>query len=455
MAPLVQDTSSSWEKAPSVEVDSPLSPIDNGTSAVPPSHAWSSRIWHSYADQQEALKNPSFPSYGRHGTETTLALEKTLSHMQGMDETMLCASGTQANSLALQAVAKRGEHLLIPENAYENTRDYANYLRDEHGVEITFYDPQLSPEELGKLLRPETTGVFMETPSSITLECADVKGFAEIIRAHERAHGSRVYTIADATYLTPSSEFLPELGVDVVTHSLTKYPNGTSNIFLGSVSSNDKTFMERAHKLHALAGNHAAPESAHSILASIQHMVPRVQKSAQNAVEIVNHIQNKAGVKRILHPGNPEHAGHKHWKTQLQERGNGLFTVEFDRQLSEKEMRSFCNASGIGLGYSWGGTESIQMPAHLSGDASARTKAAYQGTLIRFHIGHENIEELKQRFDAAFTALEKQQQRDAKPIFGRVTDTWGAATRTLTSLMDRFRPANDNPSTHRGAANHR
>lgn len=455
MAPLVEDTSATWEKAPSVKVDSPLSPIDNGTSAVPPAHAWSSRIWYSYEDQQTALKNPSFPSYGRHGTETTLTLEKTLSHMQGMDETMLCASGTQANSLALQSVAKRGGHLLIPENAYSNTQDYATYLHEEQGVEVTFYDPQISPEELGKLLRPETTGVFMETPSSITLECADIKGFAEVIRKHEHTHGTRVYTIADATYLTPSSEFLPELGIDVVTHSLTKYPNGTSNVFLGSVSSSDEAFMKRAHTLHALAGNHAAPESAHSILASIQHMVHRVQKSAQNAVEIVNHIQEKPGVKRILHPGNPEHAGHEHWKSQLHSRGNGLFTIEFDRQLSEKEISTFCNASGIGLGYSWGGTESIQMEAHTSNTA-ARTNNTYQGTLIRFHIGHENIEELKQRFDAAFSALEKQQQQTEKPIFAKVAQTYGAAAkRTLNSLVQRFYPANDNPSAQRGAANHR
>ncbi|KTR02863.1 cystathionine beta-lyase [Aureimonas ureilytica] len=332
--------------------------------------------------------------YGLRGTPTTDALEAALDDLEGSAGTILVPSGLAAISIPLLAFLSHGDHCLVIDSVYGPTRHFCDTLLTRMGVEVEYFDPAIGAG-LKDLMRDTTRVVFLEAPGSNTFEMIDIRVMADIARA-----GNAVSMI-DNTWATPLFLRPLDFGVDLSIHALTKYPGGHSDIMLGSVSATAATYT-RLREAQMQIGINAAPDDAYLAIRGLKTMEVRLRAHERAALRLAHWLEGHSGVARVLHPALPSFPGHGLWKRQFKG-ASGLFSFVLDGG-GNREADAFLDALRIfGLGYSWGGFESLALQVDLSDRLFA--KAPTEGPVIRLQVGLENVDDLQEDLEAGFAAI--------------------------------------------------
>ncbi|MEZ5708598.1 MAG: cystathionine beta-lyase [Blastomonas sp.] len=320
-------------------------------------------IWrastHLYPDVAALRKGPSTNAdgrffYGRRGAPTQWALAEALTEMEpGAEGTMLYPSGVAAIAGALLAVLKPGDVLLMTDSSYDPTRSYADAFLAQWGVETRYYDPLIGAG-ITDLICDRTRAVWMESPGSLTFEVQDVPAICVAAKAR------KVITLLDNTWATPL--FLPAMamGVDLSIIAGTKYIGGHSDIMLGSVTAT-KPYWARLRRTAQQLGQVISPDDAWLALRGLRTLDIRLRQHQASALEIANWLTEQPQVARVLHPALPSCPGHSVWKRDFKG-SSGLFSFILKGGSDAARTAMIDSLEHFGIGYSWGGFESLALP---------------------------------------------------------------------------------------------
>ena len=342
----------------------------------------------------EALEAPAGLQdfgYGRRGTPTTRSLEDVICKLEGGARTLLTPSGLSACTVALMAVLSPGDHLLMVDSVYGPTRVFCDGHLRRLGVSTSYYSPTATADELGALFRPETRAVFLESPGSGTFEVQDTPALARVAKAR----GACV--LLDNTWATPLFFKALAHGVDISLHAATKYIVGHADVLIGTITANE-AWAERVLDFHGSTGMNVSGDDAYLALRGVRTLAARLAVHQAAALDIAHWFQARPQVARVLHPALPDHPGHALWKRDFTG-SSGLFGVEL-RPAPKQAVAAFMDGFSLfGMGWSWGGFESLAVTTKLR-----RTQGGYHpaGPLLRFHIGLESPDDLKADLAAAF-----------------------------------------------------
>jgi cystathionine beta-lyase len=335
--------------------------------------------------------------YGRHGTPTTRALQDALIALEGPQcaGVGLAPSGLAAISTALLAVAKAGDHLLVCDNAYRPTRNFCNGLLARYGVETTYYDPSIG-SGIAALIKPNTKAVVTEAPGSQSFEMPDIPAIA----AAAHAHGALV--IDDNTWGTPLFHRSLDQGVDISIQAATKYIGGHSDIMFGTISANKKACPVVAETIRLL-GVCAGPDDVYLALRGLRTLAVRLHQHHKSGLEIARWLAARPEVSRVLHPGLESDPGHAIWKRDFTG-ASGLFSIVLKPAPQHAVDALLDTVKLFGMGYSWGGFESLIIQFDCS-DYRSATRWAPEGPALRLHIGLEHVDDLKADLERGFAAF--------------------------------------------------
>jgi cystathionine beta-lyase len=334
-------------------------------------------------------------TYGTRGTPTTEALCSAWTDLSGAAGTVLVPSGLAAIVVALMTALSAGDHMLMTDSVYRPARAFADMTLKRMGIETTYYDPAIG-EGVAALMRPNTKVVFTESPGSETLEVQDISAIA----ATAHAHGTCI--IMDNTWATPLFFSPHEHGVDMAVEAGTKYLSGHADLLLGLVSAN-KAWFERLHQCVHLMAIPASPEDVFLALRGLRTMELRLREAERQGLALARWLLDRPEVLRVIHPALPDHPGHALWKRDYSG-SSGLFSIVL-KPVSETAVAAFLDGLELfGIGYSWGGYESLALPFDC---AAVRTATRFEpgGPTVRFSVGLEDIEDLKADLDRGFARL--------------------------------------------------
>lgn len=342
-----------------------------------------------------ALRSRNQPfTYGLRGTPTTRALEAAIDELEGSSGTTLVPSGLAAVTIPLLAFLDAGDHVLVIDSVYGPTRIFCNTLLRRMGVDVEYFDPAIG-DGLRALLRPTTRVLFLEAPGSNTFEMIDVAAMSAIGKEADAV------VMLDNTWATPLNFRPLDHGVDVSIHALTKYPGGHSDLLMGSMSANGAIFRKLRDAQMQLGINVAADDAA-LVFRGLKTMQVRLRQHEASALDLARWLEEKPGVARVLHPALPSFAGHDLWKRQFKG-ATGLFSFVLDGG-GTREADAFVDALRLfGIGYSWGGFESLVVPVDLGDRVAAHAPA--EGPVIRLQVGLEDVEDLRDDLERGFAAL--------------------------------------------------
>ena len=327
-------------------------------------------------------------TYGLHGTPTTFTLEQRIAALEGGVHTVLLPSGLAAITLVDMALLSAGDEVLIPDNAYGPGKDLARRMLARWGITHRFYDPA-DPVALEAMLAPATQLVWVEAAGSVTMEFPDLPA---LVRAARR-HGALV--ALDNTW-GAGLAFDPfalgnGLAVDLSVHALTKYPSGGGDVLMGSVTTRDDALHAKLNAAHMYMGWGISGNDAELVLRSLPSIALRYAAQDRAGRALAQWWSGRDEVVQVLHPALPGSPGHEHW-SRLCSQAAGLFSVVFDERWSSAQVDAFVDALALfKIGSSWGGPMSLVVAYDL---AAMRQRAGWKGTLVRFSIGLENVDDL-------------------------------------------------------------
>jgi cysteine-S-conjugate beta-lyase len=335
--------------------------------------------------------------YGRHGTPTTKALQEALMAIEGP----LCAgvglapSGLSAITTTLLAVLKAGDHLLVCDNAYRPTRNFCNGMLARYGVETTYFDPLIGAG-IANLFKPNTKAVLVEAPGSQSFEMPDIPAIAAIAR------GRGTLVIDDNTWATPLYHRSLDHGVDISIQAATKYIGGHSDIMFGTISANTKAWPLITEAIRLL-GVCAGPDDVFLALRGLRTLGVRLAQHHQSGLEIARWLASRPEVIKVLHPALESDPGHAIWRRDFTG-ASGLFSIVL-RPAPQQAVDALLDTVKLfGMGYSWGGFESLVIPFDCAPYRTATTWAP-GGPTLRLHIGLENVSDLKADLERGFAAF--------------------------------------------------
>lgn len=337
-------------------------------------------------------------SYGRIGTPLTYAFENTVAEIEGGYRAISFPSGAAACSGAILSVVKGDDHILVTDSVYGPTRHFCDTVLKRLGVETQYFDP-LAGAGIRDLLRPNTSVVFLESPGSLTFEIQDVPAIADV--AHK--HGAKV--LMDNTWGTPLWFKSFSHGVDISIHAATKYIVGHSDAMLGVAIATKESWPALRDSTRAI-GTAAGPDEVYLGLRGIRTLAVRLPRHMDSAITVAEWLKGRAEVSRVLHPALPDDPGHAIWKRDFLG-ACGLFSFELDKRYGEAAVAEFVDRLELfGIGYSWGGFESLVTVALPHRIRTAQPWQGY-GALIRLHIGLEATDDLIADLKAGFDRLNR------------------------------------------------
>ncbi|BEU96449.1 PLP-dependent transferase [Acidovorax sp. DW039] len=352
-------------------------------------------------------------TYGLHGTPTSFILEERLCALEGGAQCVLVPSGLAAISTVDLALLRAGDEVLIPDNAYGPGKDFAVNELSRYGITHAFYDP-LNPSDLAQRINPATKLVWLEAPGSVTMEFPDLCEQVRICK--ERG----VLTALDNTW-GAGLAFQPfdllgdgSLGVDVSAHALTKYPSGGGDVLMGSIITRSEPLHMKIKLSHMRLGMGVGMNDVEAILRSLPSIALRYRAHDLAARKLAVWLQQQPAIAQVLHPALQDAPGHAHWKALCGAHNGGegaaagLFSVMIDARFTQNHVDAFCDALRLfKLGYSWGGPISLVVPYHLRSMRGGSTPHLKPGTLVRFAIGLEAVEDLQRDLEQALQAMER------------------------------------------------
>lgn len=341
----------------------------------------------------ETMRTEGQPyTYGRRGTPTTRALEQALCELEGGARTVLTPSGLSACTLAILTACSAGDHILVTDSVYGPTRVFCQKLGKRYGISTTYFDPCIGAD-IAKEFKPETKAVFLESPGSFTFEVQDVPAIAKV--AHER--GAAV--ILDNTWATPLHFNALGHGADLSVQAATKYISGHADVMMGTVTANP-AWKARLAETHGTLGLCSSGDDAYLAMRGLRTLGVRLKRHQESAIEIAAWLKARPEVARVLYPPLHDDTGHALWKRDFTG-ACGLFTIVL-KPVSDKAVAAMCDGlEHFGLGYSWGGFESLIVPGHMPRSFPPK----FEGPMLRLHIGLEDVEDLKSDLAHGFERL--------------------------------------------------
>lgn len=322
--------------------------------------------------------------YGRRGNPTSDGLESLVAELEGAAGAVLAPSGLAAVSVALLSCLTSGDHLLMTDTAYQPTRHFCDKVLTRFGIETTYYDPTIGAG-IAALFRPETRAVFTEAPGSQTFEMQDIPAIAGVAAAH----GATV--LMDNTWATPLFFRPLDHGVDLSIQAGTKYFVGHSDVMLGTVAASPRAWPA-LKAMHGDLGQCIGPDDAYLALRGMRTLEVRLARHQASALTIADWLAGRPEVARVLHPARPDDPGHAIWKRDFSG-SSGLFGF-VTRPAPLGAVKAMLDGLELfGLGYSWGGFESL---AIVADPRKYRTATTWDepGHLVRLNIGLEDPRDL-------------------------------------------------------------
>ncbi|WP_261835389.1 cystathionine beta-lyase [Vibrio ishigakensis] len=363
----------------------------------PPVQRASTILFDTVAEKNEAAINRMNKElfYGRRGTQTHFAFQDAMVELEGGYGCALYPCGTAAISNAILSFVETGDHVLMVDTCYEPTRDFCDTMLKRLGVETTYYGPTIG-KEIEELIQPNTKVLFLESPGSITMEVMDVPLLAEI------AHKHGIIVMLDNTWAA-GLHFSPfEHGVDISIQAATKYIVGHSDVMLGTAISTEE-FWPQLREHSYLMGQCVSPDDVYLGLRGIRTLDVRLKQHQESSLKVAKWLASRPEVDHVRHPGLETCPGHEFFKRDFTG-GNGLFSFVMKSQNTKATTALLDGMNLFGMGYSWGGFESLILANEPRSFNSLRTVANpnFTGTLFRLHIGLESVDDLIKDLEAGF-----------------------------------------------------
>ena len=363
----------------------------------------SSLVFNTVADKKHATRNRYKGElfYGRRGTLTHFALQDAMCELEGGAGCYLYPCGVAAVTNTILAFVSQGDHILMTGAAYEPTQDFCNVILKNLGISTTYYDPMIG-EDIRSLIQPNTKILFLESPSSLTLEVPDIPTLVRVAREINPEIVIMIDNTWAAGVLFPALEF----GIDISIQAGTKYLVGHSDVMIGTAVSNARCWDQLRERSY-LMGQMVDADSAYMTARGIRTLGIRLKEQEKSAITIANWLAQRPEVKSVYHPALPSCLGHEFFKRDFKG-ASGVFSFELYEKLTDEQLSNFLDHFKIfTMAYSWGGFESLILANQP--EEIARIRPAIErkltGTLIRLNIGLEAVEDLIADLEQGFERL--------------------------------------------------
>jgi len=336
--------------------------------------------------------------YGASGTPTTFALADAVAELEGGAGAVVVSSGLAACTFALTAFLEKGDHILVTDSVYGPTRKFCDSTLKRFGVDVTYYDPLIG-KDISPLIQSNTRLVFTESPGSLTFEVQDIPAISEAARKHD------VLVLMDNTWGTPLY-FKPfEHGVDISIQAGTKYIAGHSDLVIGIITARTETLFRQVKDTTSAFGDIAGPHDCFMALRGLRSMGARLRHQYESGLKVARWLKNRPEIKRILHPALSEDPGHAIWKRDFTG-ACSLFGAVLHTSSEKAVSKMIDEYRFFKIGASWGGFESLVIPAALAG---VRTAAPWTepGYVLRFHVGLEDPDDLLEDLEKGFARFNR------------------------------------------------
>ncbi|MGR4998287.1 cystathionine beta-lyase [Vibrio celticus] len=355
----------------------------------PPVQRASTVVFNSVEEKRKATINRANKTlfYGRRGTNTHFAFQDAMVEVEGGAGCALYPCGTAAISNAILSFVETGDHILMVDTCYEPTRDFCDTIMKKMGVETTYYEPTIG-EGIQDLIKPNTKVLFTESPGSVTMEVQDIPTLARIAHEHD------IIVMLDNTWAA-GVNFSPfDFGVDISIQAATKYIVGHSDVMLGTAVANEKCW-EQLREQSYLMGQCVSPDDAYLGLRGIRTLDVRLRQHAESSLKVAKWLETRPEVDHVRHPALESCPGHEFFTRDFTG-GNGLFSFVLKNSNTKATTALLDGMTHFSMGYSWGGFESLILANEPNSFDSLRTVANpnFEGTLIRVHIGLEDVDDL-------------------------------------------------------------
>ncbi|HVT53430.1 MAG TPA: cystathionine beta-lyase [Dongiaceae bacterium] len=371
-------------------------PFDNHGVVNPPVYHASTILYRSVAELRMKEQAPfDHVTYGRTGTPTTFAFEEAVAALEGADRAVALPSGLAAIAGSLFSFLKTGDHLLMTDTAYAPTRKLCDNQLGKLGITTTYYDPMIGAG-IADLIQPNTRVIYLESPGSHTFEVQDVPAMAEVARKHD------CVTMIDNTWASPLYFKPLDFGVDLSIHAATKYIVGHSDVMMGVVAMRAQHWKTVKTQVHAM-GYAVGPDDCYLALRGLRTLSARLAQHEKSALKIAEWLQRRPEVERVLHPALPGTPGHAFFKRDFKG-STGLFSVIL-KPCSQHQLAAMLDGLELfGMGYSWGGYESLIVPSNIEKSRTAKPWKT-DGPMLRIHAGLEDPDDLIADLEAGFGRL--------------------------------------------------
>ena len=368
----------------------------HGVVNPPVLHA-STILFESLAELEQAgASKPGKVTYGRHGTPTRFLLEEAVAELEGGFGTLCVSSGVAAITNTILALVKPGDHILVTDSTYFPTRNLCDTFLKKFGVETQYYDPTLGGDIAG-LIRDNTVLVWCESPGSLTFEMQDIPAIAKA------AHARGVKVLLDNTWASPILCRPFDMGVDISIQAGTKYIVGHSDVMMGTITTATEEDLLTCKKQVVLSGDAIGPDDCYLAQRGLRTLGVRLRQHHESGLKVAKWLQGRPEVKRVLHPGLPDDPGHAIWKRDFTG-ASGLFSFVL-HPITKPQLANMVDHMDLfGMGFSWGGFESLLLP---SDPKKIRTATTWDdpGQLVRIHVGLEDTDDLIADLTAGFERL--------------------------------------------------
>ncbi|MER1345548.1 cystathionine beta-lyase [Klebsiella pneumoniae] len=339
--------------------------------------------------------------YGRRGTLTHFSLQEAMCELEGGAGCALFSCGAAAVANTILAFVEQGDHVLMTNTAYEPSQDFCTKILAKLGVTTSWFDPLIGAD-IARLVRPETRVVFLESPGSITMEVHDVPAIVAAVRQV----APEAIIMIDNTWAAGILFKALDFGIDISIQAGTKYLIGHSDAMVGTAVANARCWPQLRENAY-LMGQMLDADTAYMTSRGLRTLGVRLRQHHESSLRIAEWLAQHPQVARVNHPALPGSKGHEFWKRDFTG-SSGLFSFVLSKRLNDAELAEYLdNFSLFSMAYSWGGFESLilanqpEQIAHIRPDA----EVDFSGTLIRLHIGLENVDDLQADLAAGFARI--------------------------------------------------
>lgn len=378
----------------------------SGRRAVMPPVSHASTILATSLSDFEAMRSARRGddlTYGVHGTEGSYAFEEAIAELEGGWRTRLCSTGLTAVTAPILCYLSAGDHLLMPDTVYEPMRGFCDGMLKRLGVTTTYYDPRAG-SGVRELIRPTTRMVYLESPGSLTFEVQDVRAIAAVAADRD------CWTAMDNTWASPLYFKPLEHGVDISIQAVTKYLNGHADLVMGAVTTTKEAYPT-LQQGWATLGLNAAPDDAYLAHRGMQTLKLRMERHWRNGLALAEWLSQRPEVAMVAHPALPDDPGHALWRRDFTGAG-GLFAFTLRETFSNRAQIEalFDGLERFGLGFSWGGPESLLIPIDPSRVRTATRwprAGAATGQMLRIHVGLDDLDLLTDDLRLGFARMSR------------------------------------------------